>query len=132
MDPLGFALENYDAVGRWRTSDGLFPIDPSGELFGQLRFKNGKELKGLLKSSEARKFSWCLIENMLTYGLGRSLDSSDYCTVEAIRRRLAADDYRIQTILFGIVESSCNHILKFCGNPKSIGIAKPSVIGGHQ
>ncbi len=105
MDPLGFALENYDAVGRWRTSDGPFPIDPSGELFGQLRFEDGKELKGLLKSSEARKFSWCLIENMLTYGLGRSLESSDYCTVEAIRRRLAADDYRIQNIVFGIVES---------------------------
>ena len=75
MDPLGFALENYDAVGRWRTTDGEFPIDPSGELIGGRKFADVKELKQLLASTAAKKFARCLIENMLTYGLGRGLGS---------------------------------------------------------
>jgi hypothetical protein len=105
MDSLGFALENYDAVGRWRARDGGFPIDPSGELTGGRKFADVQELKRLLGSSAARKFTRCLIENLLTYGLGRGLLPSDFCTVEEIRVRLAADNYKIQDILFGIVES---------------------------
>ena len=105
MDPLGFALENYDAVGRWRTSDGQFPIDPSGELIGGRKFSDIQELKQLLGSTGAKKFARCLIENLLTYGLGRGLEAYDYCTVEDIRQQLTASDYRIHHILFGIVES---------------------------
>jgi hypothetical protein len=105
MDPLGFALENYDAVGRWRTMDGQFRIDPSGELIGGRKFADVRELKQLLGSTTAKKFARTLIENMLTYGLGRGLEAYDYCTVEDIRRQLADDDYRIHSIIFGIVES---------------------------
>ncbi|WP_435005070.1 DUF1592 domain-containing protein [Tundrisphaera lichenicola] len=105
MDPLGFALENYDAVGRWRTRDGAFPIEPAGELVGGRKFSDIGELKRLLGSSESRKFARTLIENMLTYALGRGLEPYDSCTVEDIRARLVADDYRIRNILFGIVES---------------------------
>ena len=71
MDPLGFALENYDAVGRWRAKDGGFPIDPSGELIGGRKFADIRELKRLLGSTAAKKFTRCLVENMLTYALGR-------------------------------------------------------------
>jgi hypothetical protein len=105
MDPLGFALENYDAVGRWRTMDAGSRIDPSGDLIGGRKFADVKELKQLLRTTTSQKFSRCLIENMLTYSLGRGLDIYDYCTVEDIRKRLAADDYRIQNVIFGIVES---------------------------
>jgi hypothetical protein len=105
MDPMGFALENYDAVGRWRTTDGTFPIDPSGELIGRRKFADAQGLKRLLTSSSAKTFARCLVRNMLTYGLGRGLEISDYGTVEDIGERLAADDYRIRNILFGIVES---------------------------
>ena len=105
MDPLGFALENYDAVGRWRTMDGEFPIDPSGKLIGGRKFSDIKELKQLLGSTASKKFTRCLIENMLTYGLGRGLEAFDYCVVEDIRQQLVANDYRIQNIIFGIVES---------------------------
>jgi Protein of unknown function (DUF1592)/Protein of unknown function (DUF1588)/Protein of unknown function (DUF1587)/Protein of unknown function (DUF1585)/Protein of unknown function (DUF1595)/Planctomycete cytochrome C len=105
MDPLGFALENYDAIGRWRTRDGAFRIDPSGELIGGRKFADVKELKQLLGSTASKKFARCLIENMLTYGLGRGLGAYDYCLVEDIRRQLAANDYRIHHIIFGIVES---------------------------
>lgn len=105
MDPLGFALENFDAVGRWRTSDAGFEIDASGELLGGQSFEDAEELKQLLVSSAAKKFTRCLVENMLTYALGRGLEPHDYCTVEAIRKRLKADGYRIQNMVFGIVES---------------------------
>ena len=105
MDPLGFALENYDAVGRWRTLDGTFRIDPSGELIGGRKFSDSKELKQLLNSTTSKKFARTLIENMLTYGLGRGLEAYDYCTVEDIRKQLANDGYRIRNIIFGIVES---------------------------
>ncbi|WZO97361.1 DUF1592 domain-containing protein [Isosphaeraceae bacterium EP7] len=105
MDPLGFALENFDAVGRWRTKDGDFKVDASGELTGGRKFSDIKELKQVLGSTATKKFSRTLIENMLTYGLGRGLEPYDFCTVEEIRGRLTADDYRIRNILFGIVES---------------------------
>ena len=105
MDPLGFALENYDAVGRWRSTDGGFRIDPSGELIGGRKFADIQELKQLLRGTAAQKFTRCLIENMLTFSLGRGLVAYDYCTVEEIRQRLAADGYRIHNIIFGIVES---------------------------
>ena len=106
MDPLGFALENYDAIGRWRTMDGDFEIDPSGELPGGLGFDDAAGLKALLSRRAAKRFCRCLIENMLTYALGRGLDPADYSTVEAIRRRLVADEYRFQSIVIGIVESN--------------------------
>jgi Protein of unknown function (DUF1588)/Protein of unknown function (DUF1585) len=105
MDPLGFALENYDAIGRFRTTDGEFPIDPSGELIGGRKFADAKELKQLLGSTAATKFARCLVENMLTYGLGRGLEAYDFCTVDDIRQLLAANDYRIRSVIFGIVES---------------------------
>ncbi len=105
MDPLGFALENYDAVGRWRTTDGEFAIDASGELIGGRRFEDAEGLKRLLTATAAKKFTRCLIENMLTYALGRGLEPDDFCTVEVIRQQLAGDEYRIRNIVFGIVES---------------------------
>jgi hypothetical protein len=105
MDPLGFALENYDAVGRWRTRDGGSPIDPSGELTGGRKFGDVRELKRLLASASAKRFARCLVENLLTYALGRGLEADDYPTVEAIRKRLVAGNYEMREIIFGIVES---------------------------
>src|SRR5262249_39917445 len=99
MDPLGFALENYDAVGRWRSRDGGFPIDPSGELIGGQKFADVQELKRILESRGSKKFARCLIENMLTYGLGRGLEAYDYCTVEDVRAQLESSGYRIRSII---------------------------------
>ncbi|MFO0952519.1 MAG: DUF1592 domain-containing protein [Isosphaeraceae bacterium] len=105
MDPIGFALENYDAVGRWRTADGGFPVDPSGELAGGRKFADAQELKSILRDTGAKKFTKCLIENLLTYALGRGLDAYDSCTVEDIRSAVVADHYRARTILQEIVAS---------------------------
>ena len=85
--------------------DGAFRIDPAGELIGGRKFADVEELKHLLGSADNKKFARTLIENALTYGLGRGLEASDYCTVEEIRKKLAADGYRARNIIFGIVES---------------------------
>src|SRR5262249_55589344 len=70
MDPLGFGLENFDAVGAWRTRDGNFDIDPSGVLPDGRSFSGPAELKKILLAQKDQ-FARCLVEKMLTYGLGR-------------------------------------------------------------
>jgi len=107
MDPLGFALENYDAIGRWRTKDGPFPIDASGELSGGLQVEGAADLRAVLRETESyrKKFTRTLIENLMTYGLGRGLEPQDYATVQTVGERLVEDDYRIRAIIRGIVES---------------------------
>jgi hypothetical protein len=105
MDPLGFALENYDAVGRWRDFDGSSPVDTRGTLVGERAFSDAAELKRLLAATESKRFSRCLIENLLTYALGRGLEATDYGVVESIRNDLVRDGYRAHRILLGIVAS---------------------------
>ena len=89
------------AIQRWRVPDRSFGrAARRPEICGHHRAEKTTESR-----PPRKKFARCLIENMLTYGLGRGLEAYDYCTVEDIGRQLAADEYRIQTIVFGIVES---------------------------
>ena len=104
MDPLGFGLENYDAIGRWRTMDGKFPVESGGTLPNGKTFSNPAELRAILKG-QSPQFSRTLIEKMMTYGLGRGLKAYDRRTVDSINRTLAADGYRLQTLIQQIVES---------------------------
>jgi hypothetical protein len=103
MDPLGFALENFDAVGTWRTHDGEQLIDASGTLAGH-PFAGPTELR---KALHARRdeFARCLSEKLLTYALGRGLVPSDQCAVEAIVRRLDRNRDRFSSLIVGIVLS---------------------------
>ena len=103
MDAIGFSLENYDAIGRWRTMDGKFPIDPSGTLNG-VQLNGAADLKALLRSRQD-EFVGCLTEKLLTYGLGRGLERADKPVVRSISRSLARDDYRFSSLVMGIVES---------------------------
>jgi hypothetical protein len=105
MDPMGFALENYDAVGRWRETDGEFPVEPAGELAGGLAFEDARALKAVLADAASKQFTRSLIENMMTYALGRGLGPDDFPAVEAIRKDLMARDYRARAIVHGIVRS---------------------------
>lgn len=104
MDPLGFGLENYDAIGRWRTADGNFPVDAAGTLPNGQTFSSPAEMRSILES-ELPDFSRTLTEKMLTYALGRGLRSYDRPAVEAIDGALAADGYRFQTLILEIVRS---------------------------
>jgi hypothetical protein len=104
MDPLGFGLENYDAIGRWRTMDGKFAVDSSGTLPDGKTFSTPAEMRALL-TSQLSQFSRTLIEKMMTYALGRGLKTYDRTTVDNINRTLGADGYRFQTLIQVIVES---------------------------
>jgi hypothetical protein len=104
MDVLGFGLENYDAIGKWRTMDGKFPVDASGTLPGGKSFGNPEELRVLLKA-DLSEFSRCLIEKILTYALGRGLERYDNRTVDRLNRDLAASGYGLQKLIHEVVES---------------------------
>jgi mono/diheme cytochrome c family protein len=105
MDPLGFALENFDAVGQWRLKDGKDDIDASGELPGGVKVDGAVALRKLLKEKYQDRFVRCLIEKTLTYSIGRGLDYYDLCTVEKIEEQLKQSDYRFSTMIFEIVRS---------------------------
>jgi mono/diheme cytochrome c family protein len=104
MDPLGFGLENYDAVGRWRTTDGAFGIDATGTFPGGKTFGTPAELKALLRS-RMPQFTQALAERMLTYALGRGVEPYDRLVVKDLVAQTAADGYRIQALVQGIVAS---------------------------
>jgi mono/diheme cytochrome c family protein len=104
MDALGFAFENFDAVGAFRARDGTFPIDPSGTLPTGQSFQGPAELKAILKGKK-ELFSRCLTEKMLTYALGRGVESYDRATVEAINAALARNNYRFSTLVLESVKS---------------------------
>ena len=103
MDPLGFALENFDGIGAWRDVDGKFPIDPSGELPTGEAINGPDGLKKVLKSRET--FIRTLSENLLTFALGRGLEYFDKCAVDEICRQLKASEYRFSALIGGVVNS---------------------------
>jgi uncharacterized protein DUF1588/uncharacterized protein DUF1585/uncharacterized protein DUF1587/uncharacterized protein DUF1595/uncharacterized protein DUF1592 len=104
IDPLGFALENFDVLGRWRTEDGGRKIDAAGELPDGTRFDGPEELKAMLMSRKD-VFIKNLTTKMLGYALGRGLTLQDSCTVDAIVTKLKQDDYKAQTLVTEIVLS---------------------------
>lgn len=105
MDALGFGLENFDAIGRWRDADGRDPIDPSGTLPGGKKFAGAVELVSILAQEKKSEFARCMANKMLTYALGRGLGVSDRCTVKSIVARLEHEDYRFHTLVESIVTS---------------------------
>ena len=105
MDSLGFALQNFDGVGAWRTRDGSFPIDAKGELPEGQKFDGAADLKALLRGTGKQKFARCLTEKMLTYALGRGLEPFDRPAVDRITRSLAAGDYKFSTMILEKVQS---------------------------
>lgn len=104
MDPLGFGLENFDAIGAWRTQDGKSQIDSSGMLPDGRTFQGPQELKAILKA-DRDAFAECLTEKLLTYALGRGLESYDKPTVKNIAGRVAASRYRFSSLVLEIVRS---------------------------
>jgi hypothetical protein len=104
MDPLGFGLENFNAIGEWRDQDGKFPIDSSGVLPDGRTFKGPDELKTILRANKDA-FAECVTEKMLTYALGRGLERFDRPAIKEVTAKLANNDYRFSTLVMGIVES---------------------------
>jgi mono/diheme cytochrome c family protein len=105
MDPIGFAMENFDAVGGWRARDAGVPIDASGELADGTKVDGIAALRQALVS-RPDVFVGTLTEKMLTYALGRGLDHSDMPAVRAIVASARRDGYRFSSIVSGIVTST--------------------------
>ncbi len=104
LDPLGFGLENYDAIGSWREKEGEAPIDASGVLPSGQSFKTPKELKAILLSRSG-EFTRCLAEKMMTYGLGRGLDYHDRCAVDKLAASVEKDGHKFSRLVVEIVKS---------------------------
>ena len=104
MDPLGFGLENFDAIGAWRDKEGGYPIDASGVLPDGSTFTGPKDLSKIL-SRQKEQFLKSLAEKMLTYALGRGLAYYDACEVMSITSSVGADNGRLSTLVWEIVRS---------------------------
>ncbi|MEI7683634.1 MAG: DUF1592 domain-containing protein [Planctomycetota bacterium] len=104
MDPIGFAFEHFDALGKFREKDGDLPIDSAGELPGGQKFQGAEELKMILKSKQ-EFFNRNLAEKMLMYSLGRALDSYDLPAVDGILAECQKNDNRFHSLILAIVQS---------------------------
>jgi hypothetical protein len=105
IDPLGFALENYDVIGRWRDEDGAKPVDNSGELADGTKFQGPDQLKAVLLERKDL-FLRNLANKMLGYALGRGLTLKDSCAVDTIVAKVKDNNYSAQTLIEAIVASA--------------------------
>ena len=104
MDPLGFALENFDGIGKWRTRDEGQTIDSSGRLLDGTKFSGVAEFRNVLLT-QGDAFARTVTEKLMTYALGRELHYYDMPAVRAIVRDAARDDYRWSSLIVGVVRS---------------------------
>jgi hypothetical protein len=105
LDPLGFALENYDAIGRWRDKIGDVAVDAVGSLPDGTKFSGPIEFKKFLLANRKNEFVHHLSEEMLSYALGRGLESYDMPALRRIENRVASDGYKVQTLIAAVTES---------------------------
>ena len=106
MDPLGLALENFNAIGAWRTkaeSDEV--IDPSGELPGGAMFTGPIDLRRVLLA-KPEQFAETVVEKLLMYATGRGLEYYDRPAIRSITRDAAADGYRLSSLVLGVTRSA--------------------------
>jgi len=105
MDSIGFAMENFDAVGAWRARDAGQPIDASGELSDGTKINGVVTLRNALLS-RPEVFAGTLTEKLLIYALGRGLDYRDMPAVRTILRQASGDNYRFSALILGVVQST--------------------------
>jgi hypothetical protein len=126
MDPIGLALENFDAVGAWRSEDAGAPIDATGQLADGTKVDGVVTLrKALLSRPEV--FVGTLTEKLLTYALGRGLDYHDMPTVRAIIRDAATKNYRFSALILGVARSTPFRMSTAGRAADSDGFAHPNV-----
>jgi hypothetical protein len=104
LDPLGFGLENFDAIGGWRDKDNKQPIDPSGVLPDGGKFDGPAQLRKVLLG-KSDLFRRCLAEKLLTFGLGRGLEYYDKCAVDEVVKKSAAGQDRFSAMVLAVVQS---------------------------
>lgn len=121
LDPMGFAFENYDAIGRWRDHDNGQPVDVTGRLLTGQSFAGAEQLRKVLVQERKNEFTKCLVENLLTYALGRGLDYSDKLFVKQITSHAASNGYKFQDILTQVIESVPFQRMRAASSEKAAG-----------
>ncbi len=106
MDPIGLALENFNAIGKWRDQEKGHPIDTAGQLMTGEKFGNARELSEILASARKSDFHRALTEKLMTYAVGRGIEYFDAPTVDKIVADAAKDGGTLRQILYGVVESA--------------------------
>ncbi|WP_435006776.1 DUF1592 domain-containing protein [Tundrisphaera lichenicola] len=106
MDPLGLALENYNALGMYRTTERKQPIDASGRLVTGRTFQDARELKTILKTEHRLDFYRCLTEKLLTYALGRGIEYQDVESIDSIVEKIDREGGKFSSLLMGVIESA--------------------------
>jgi hypothetical protein len=104
MDPIGFGFENYTAIGQWRDEENGVKIDPADMLASGRRFSGPQELVGLLKGNKDL-FARSLVEKMLTYAMGRGVEPSDRCNLDAMAMDVAKKGYKFSALVMEVIES---------------------------
>ncbi len=105
MDVLGFGLENYNAIGKWRTMDGKFPVDVGGTMPNGKSFQTAAEMRAVLEGSDMPQVTRCLTEKVMTYALGRGMQAYDNRTLNQIQKKVDAGGGRFQTLIYEVVRS---------------------------
>jgi len=106
MDPLGFGLENFNALGGWRDTDEQQPIEVAGRLITGEKFENVRALKQILANDRRTDFYHCLSEKLFTYALGRGVEYYDTPTIDELVERLHRESGRLSVLILGIIESA--------------------------
>jgi hypothetical protein len=105
MDPIGLALENFDAIGRWRTADGEASIDPSDTMYNGIKVNGPASLRQVILS-HPDQFVRTMTEMLMTYGTGRGLEYYDMPTIRSIVKDAARSNYRFSSLVLGVVKSA--------------------------
>jgi hypothetical protein len=106
MDPLGLALENFNAMGMWREKDHDRPIDASGKLLTGEGFNGVSDVKKIIMNERRLDFYRCMTEKLLTYALGRGLEYYDEHTVDKIVEQLEREHGKFSALLMGVIQSA--------------------------
>jgi hypothetical protein len=125
MDPLGLALENFNAMGMWRDTEYGEPIDATGQLITGESFRDIRDLKRILVKNHYKDFYHTVTEKLLIYALGRGLEYYDMETIDQIVARLEANNGRLSTLLAGVVESAPFQKTRAAAGPEPNKPAKP-------
>jgi hypothetical protein len=105
MDPLGLALENFDALGAWREMEKDLPIDAAGQLITGETFRDFRDLRKIIATERREDFYRCISEKLLIYALGRGTDYYDEYTLDLLVERLMERGGKFEELVSGIVES---------------------------
>jgi hypothetical protein len=104
MDGIGFAFEKFNAVGQWREKDSGNDIDTTGQLVSGEKFKDAQALRNVIVGKK-ELFTKAFVNKMLTYALGRGIESTDSCNIDAMASGVAGDGYKFSSVISAIVQS---------------------------